>query len=96
MANVKIDRNRRLVRRLHASGMTDLDISLEIGVTRQAVSLWRKRNGLQRNSRKGRVYATWHHLAAALLDSGWSMDSVAERVNRRRATVQRAMRRMWK
>lgn len=90
----RLDNRKHLVRELYKSGLTDTEIADEMGVTRSAVGQWRKRNGLSRNSRKGRVYATWHHRAALLLAKGWTLEAVVEHVNRPRDTVQRTLRRM--
>ena len=90
----KLDNNRHQVRELYKSGCTDLEIADEMGVTRAAVSLWRRRNKLPRNSRKGRVYATWHHRVALLISKGWTLEAVCEHVGKRRDTVQRTLRRV--
>lgn len=90
----RLDNNKKLVRRLYRTGMTDRDISLEMGVTRSAVGQWRKRNGLPANSRKGRTYATWHHRAALLTAKGWPLNVVCEHVGHQRDTVARTLRRM--
>lgn len=87
----KLDNRKFLVRRLYNSGMTDQDISLEMEVSRRAVSYWRRRNGLPRRSRKGRVYATWHRRAVLLISEGWTLEAVCEHVGKRRATVQRVL-----
>lgn len=90
----KLDNDKSLTRRLYNEGFTDADIASDMGVTRAAVSLWRQRNGLPRNSRKGRVYATWHHRAALFLSKGWTLEAVCEHVGKRRDTVQRTLRRV--
>lgn len=90
----RLDNDKSLTRRLYGGGLTDADIALEMEVTRAAVSLWRKRNGLPKNSRRGRTYATWHHRAALLLSKGWTLEAVVEHVGKRRATVQRTLLRM--
>ena len=89
----RLDNNKSLTRRLYNEGLTDVDIALEMEVTRAAVSLWRKRNGLPRNSQKGRTYATWHHRAVLLLSKGWTLNAVAEHVGQNLATVKRTLRR---
>ena len=58
----KLDGSKKRVRKLYHTGLTDAEIADEMDVTRAAVSMWRKRNGLPRNSRKGRVYTAWHHV----------------------------------
>lgn len=90
----RLDENQKIVRKLHRDGLTDKDISLEMGVTRSAVGQWRKRNNLPVNRRKGRIYATWHHRATLLEKKGWPLSFVAEHVNQRLDTVKRTLRRM--
>lgn len=91
-----LDNNKRKVLSLYTSGMTDADIAAEMEVTRAAVTDWRRRNDMPVNSRRGRVYATWHHLAQLLLSKGWTVNAVAERVGQKRNTVRDTLRRMRK
>ena len=86
-----LDNGKKRVRKLYHTGLTDKEIADELGVTRAAVSLWRKRNDLPRNSRKGRMYTAWHHRAVLLYSQGWTVDAISSLLEKKRATVQQTL-----
>jgi DNA-binding transcriptional regulator LsrR (DeoR family) len=79
---------------LWKAGETDNFIAEELGVTRSAVSTWRKRHSLKRNSRKGRTYADWHYRAWSLYNDGMTPKDISELIGKKRRTVQTTLFRM--
>lgn len=90
----KLERRHAEALRLYLAGGVDAEVAAEMGVTRQAVLLWRQRHGLPAHHRRGRRYARWHYTADRLAGEGKRLRQIAVLLGKTYAAVERAILRL--